>query len=70
MSFSVVRSGTYFVTFGALAALDPFVSPNPSPFTQAIPAGRYPVSVAIACFGEGRDERMAFARLSETEDAD
>src|SRR3954453_18022250 len=53
------------VTSGALAASDPFVFPDPPPFTQAIPAGRYPVSVAIACFGEGdeSDERVAFARV-------
>jgi hypothetical protein len=53
----------HLLTSGALAASDPFVSPDPPPFTQAIPAGRYPVSVAIACFGEERDERVAFARV-------
>jgi hypothetical protein len=57
--------GQLLVTSGALAASDPFVFPDPRPFTQAIPAGRYPVSVAIARFGEGerRDERVAFARV-------
>jgi Protein of unknown function (DUF4241) len=57
--------GHLIVTSGALAASDPFVSPDPPPFTQAIPAGRYPVSVALARFGEGdeRDERVAFARV-------
>jgi hypothetical protein len=57
--------GQLLVTSGNLAASDPFVVPNPPPFTQAIPVGRYPVSVAIARFGEGDecDERVAFARV-------
>jgi hypothetical protein len=63
VEFQCREIGHLIVTSGALAASDPFVSPNPAPFTQAIPAGRYPVSVAIACFGEERDERVAFARV-------
>jgi hypothetical protein len=65
VEFQSREIGHLLVTSGALAASDPFVSPNPAPFTLAIPAGRYPVSVAIACFGEGeeRDERVAFARV-------
>jgi len=65
IEFQCLEIGQLLVTSGALAASDPFVSPDPSPFTQAIPAGRYPVSVAIASFGEGkeRDERVAFARV-------
>jgi hypothetical protein len=57
--------GQLLVTSGALVATDPFVFPNTPPFTQAIPVGRYPVSVAIACFGTGdeHDERVAFARV-------
>src|SRR5262245_50205591 len=66
VEFQCREIGQLVVTSGALAASDPFVSPDHPPFTQAIPAGRYPVSVAIACFGEGeeRDERVAFARLA------
>ena len=65
VEFQCREIGHLLVTSGALAASDPFVSPDPPPFTQAIPAGRYPVSVAIACFGtaEERDERVAFARV-------
>jgi hypothetical protein len=65
VEFQCREIGHLLVTSGALAASDPFVSPNPPPYTQAIPAGRYPVSVAIACFGTGeeRDERVAFARV-------
>lgn len=65
VEFQCREIGHLLVTSGALAASDPFVSPDPPPFTQAIPAGRYPVSVAIACFGTGkkRDERVAFARV-------
>jgi hypothetical protein len=65
VEFQCREIGHLIVTSGALAASDPFVSPNPPPYTQAIPAGRYPVSVAIACFGTGDepDERVAFARV-------
>src|SRR5215475_3938146 len=65
VEFQCREIGHLIVTSGALAASDPFVSPDPPPFTQTIPAGRYPVSVAIACFGAGeeRDERVAFARV-------
>jgi hypothetical protein len=65
VEFQCREIGHLLVTSGALAASDPFVFPDPPPFTQAIPAGRYPVSVAIACFGEGdeSDERVAFARV-------
>jgi Protein of unknown function (DUF4241) len=65
VEFQCREIGHLLVTSGALAASDPFVFPDPPPFTQAIPAGRYPVSVAIASFGEGdeSDERVAFARV-------
>jgi hypothetical protein len=65
VEFQCREIGHLLVTSGAVAASDPFVSPNPPPYTQAIPAGRYPVSIAIACFGTGeeRDERVAFARV-------
>jgi hypothetical protein len=65
IEFQRLEIGQLLVTSGALAASDPFVSPNPVPFTQAIPAGRYPVSLAIGRFetrGE-RDERVVFARV-------
>jgi Protein of unknown function (DUF4241) len=65
VEFRCREIGQLLVTSGALAASDPFVFPDPPPFTQAIPAGRYPVSIAIARFGEGdeSDERVAFARV-------
>jgi uncharacterized protein DUF4241 len=63
--FQRLEIGQLVVTSGALAASDPFVFPDPPAFTQSIPAGRYPVSVAVACYGTGdeRDERVAFARV-------
>ena len=65
VEFQCLKVGHLLITSGTLAASDPFVFPNPPPFTQAIPFGRYPVSVAIACLGTGeeRDERVAFARV-------
>jgi len=65
IEFQRLEIGQLLVTSGALAASDPFVSPNPVPFTQAIPAGRYPVSLAIGRFETGgeRDERVAFAQV-------
>jgi uncharacterized protein DUF4241 len=62
VEFQCLEIGQLLVTSGALAATDPFVFPSPAPFTQPIPAERYPVSVAIACFGT--DERVAFARVA------
>jgi len=65
VEFQCREIGHLLITSGALAASDPFVFPNPPPFTQAVPIGRYPVSVAVACYGTGdeRDERVAFARV-------
>jgi uncharacterized protein DUF4241 len=65
VQFQHLEIGQLLVTSGALAASDPFVFPNPAPFTQTIPAGRYPVSIAIVSFGtdDERDERVAFARV-------
>src|SRR5262245_56924899 len=62
VEFQCLEIGHLVVTSGALAASDPFVFPNPPPFTQCIPVGRYPVSVAVACYETG-DERVAFARV-------
>ena len=61
VEFQCREIGQLLVTSGALAATDPFVFPDSAPFTQPVPAGRYPVSIAIACFGT--DERVAFARV-------
>src|SRR5437867_1969182 len=66
VEFQRLEIGQLLVTSGALAASDPFVFPNPAPFTQAIPAGCYPVSIAIGSFetrGE-HDERVVFARVA------
>ncbi|PLK50357.1 hypothetical protein C0V76_00565 [Uliginosibacterium sp. TH139] len=45
---------------GQLVACDPLVSCD-LPFTQAVPAGRFPLQLAIARNGE--DERIGFARI-------
>lgn len=61
VTFQVHELGQLLITSGAIAASDPFVSPNVAPYVQAVPNGRHPVSVAVARFENG-DERVAFAR--------
>jgi len=67
ISFVVHEIGLLEISSGQVAASDPLVAPDPPAFTQAVPNGRHPVSVAIARFGS--DERIAYARLRFTEAA-
>ncbi|HEU5135075.1 MAG TPA: DUF4241 domain-containing protein [Steroidobacteraceae bacterium] len=57
----VVRVGNLVVTTQVILAMDLLVSPHLDPFTQQVPNGRHPVSLAIADL-DG-DERIAFARI-------
>lgn len=62
VTFEVHELGRLFISSGAIAAADPFVVPNATPYLQAVPNGRHPVSVAVARFDDG-DERVAFAQI-------
>ncbi|HEU4352637.1 MAG TPA: DUF4241 domain-containing protein [Burkholderiales bacterium] len=66
VTFQVHELGRLFITSGAIAAADPFVLPNTTPYLQAVPNGRHPVCVAVARFDSG-DERVAFARARFTD---
>ena len=68
VTFKVHELGGLLITSGAIAASDPFVSPNVAPHVQAAPNGRHPVSVAVARFDNG-DERVAFAQTRFSESA-
>jgi len=57
----VLQIGTLVVTSQTVLAMDPIIPFADKPFTQPVPNGRHPVSVAIADF-DG-DERIAFARV-------
>lgn len=61
VAFQVHELGRLLISSSAIAAADPFVVPNATPYLQAVPNGRHPVSVAVARFDNG-DERVAFAR--------
>jgi len=57
----VVQVGNLVVTSQAVLAMDPIVGAAINPFSQQVPKGRHPVTVAIADL-DG-DERIAFARV-------
>jgi hypothetical protein len=57
----VVQVGNLVITSQAVFAMDPIVGAAINPFTQQVPRGRHPVTVAIADL-DG-DERIAFARV-------
>lgn len=57
----LVSAGELIVTSHLVAASDAFVDPEPDPFTQSVPNGRHPATLAIADYGT--DERVAFARV-------
>lgn len=61
IQFRVEELGQLQMPTGKLAASDPFIDPNPGPFTRSVPSGAYPVLAAVACYPD--DERIAFARL-------
>jgi hypothetical protein len=54
--------GTFRLPSGQLVACDPFWCEDGQPFTQPVPRGEFPLTLAIADFGNQR--RIAFARLA------
>jgi hypothetical protein len=59
-----VQIGNLVVTSQSVLAMDPVIPNADKPFTQRVPNGRHPVTVAIADFADFEgDERIAFARV-------
>jgi hypothetical protein len=61
VTMKVVQVGNLVVTSQSVMAMDPIITALDKPFTQQVPNGRHPVTVAIADL-DG-DERLAFARV-------
>ena len=68
VQFRIVTIGKIVISSGFVCAGDPIVNPKPSPFTQNVPVGEFPVSLAIAQFENG-DERIAFARINFSDES-
>lgn len=72
IQFSLVEAGRLTVSSGKIAAGDPEAEDEPQsglpPFTQCVPNGDYPVTLALARFDNG-DERIAYARVQLAEAA-
>ena len=62
IQFLLVEAGRLTVTSGRIAAGDPQGEAELQPFTQCLPNGEYPVTLAIARMGNG-DQRIAYARV-------
>ncbi|SFF55455.1 Protein of unknown function [Duganella sp. CF458] len=62
IQFSLVEAGRLAITSGQIAAGDPQGEVGLLPFTQCLPSGDYPVTLAVARNGNG-DERIAYARV-------
>lgn len=57
LQFTLVEAGRLAVSSGKVAAGDPQSEEPLAPFTQCVPQGEYPVSLALA------GERLAYARV-------
>lgn len=62
VTFSAQQAGTFRLSSGQLVACDPFWCEDARPFTQPVPAGEFPLTLAVADFGDQR--RIAFAKLA------
>jgi len=62
IQFSLAEAGRLHVSSGRIAAGDPQAEDEPQPFTQCVPNGAYPVTLAMARIENG-DERIAYARV-------
>lgn len=61
--FKIVAAGSLKLPSGRICAADPFIAlTDAKPFTQATPAGAFPVRLAVASFPSG-GLRVAFARV-------
>jgi hypothetical protein len=63
--FQVETIGEIVLPTGRLAAWDPLALADAEPFDREVPAGRFPVDVALAELEIGR--RVAFARIRFSE---
>ncbi|MEZ5498276.1 MAG: DUF4241 domain-containing protein [Steroidobacteraceae bacterium] len=63
VKFHSVEVGPVELSSGAITACDPLVVPDAPAYSQAIPNGSFPVTLAIAAF-PNQDERVAFARVT------
>ena len=55
-------AGDLTVASGRVVACDPLTSPGAEPFTRAVPAGAFPVTLSVAHFEDG-DRRVAGAMV-------
>jgi len=62
LQFSLAEAGRLAVGNGRIAAGDAQTDPAPAPFTQCVPDGVYPVTLALARFESG-EQRIAYARV-------
>lgn len=62
VQFSVIDAGRLAVGSGRIVAGDPQAESGLDPFTQCVPDGDYPVTLAMARHDDG-SERIAYARV-------
>ncbi|MGW8394587.1 DUF4241 domain-containing protein [Pseudoduganella sp. HUAS MS19] len=62
IQFSLAEAGQLAICSGKVAAGDAKAESAPQPFTQCVPNGVYPVTLAMARLENG-DERIAYARV-------
>lgn len=62
VQFALAEAGRLAVTNGKIAAGDAHADPAPAPFTQCVPDGDYPVTLASARLDNG-GPRLAYARV-------
>lgn len=62
VQFTLAEAGRLAVSNGRIAAGDAQADPAPAPFTQCVPDGDYPVTLALARFDDG-EQRLAYARV-------
>ena len=62
VQFVTADAGQLHITSGKVAGCDPLADPDFPPFTQHVPNGAYPVTLAVARF-DNDDERIAYARV-------
>lgn len=62
VQFELAEAGRLDVANGKIAAGDVLADPAPAPFTQCVPDGGYPVTLAMASVDNGQP-RLAYARV-------